>query len=285
MNTPDHIDYSDDYKLYRCPICNNFDDKEIFRKDRYVYSICRTCSYVYQAIRQKRPHYEHLPYCTQPNYEEHSKNRAEYILKFCKNHVERNNRISILDIGCARGGVMKYIKEKLPESSIMGYTLDMNEHQIDPTLRIAYQNIEDISEYPNNHYDFIVMSHVVEHLYNPVKAMKNVRSLMYYDSFVYIEVPSFDLGEIRSKSIFSPEHISFFTKNSLTNLLSISGLKVIKMEENKYWGNIKAVAIKSYTHLPPPYKKMDYRYSLLKKSALKLLYPFFRLNKKSKNND
>jgi len=266
-----------------CPVCLSWDHKIIFEKDGYSYSICKTCGYVFQALRNTKEHHEKLPYCTQRDYEKHSKNRAKYILKFCNNFVPKTTKLRILDIGCGRGGVMKYVKESLSNSYALGYTLDMNEKPFDKKLKIVYQNIEDIKEDLHSKYDFVIMAHVAEHFYDPFKAMCNTRRLMSDNSILYVEVPSFDLGEIRSNPIFSPEHVSYFTKNSLTNLLNISGFEVIKIKENKYWGNIKVIA-KKYDRIITR-KSMYYRYVLLKRQFLKLLYPLFRLNKRDKNND
>ena len=41
----------------------------------------------------------------------------------------------------------------------------------------------------NKKYDFIIITHVIEHLNNPVKTIKNIKKFLSNDGFVFAEVP------------------------------------------------------------------------------------------------
>lgn len=238
-----------------CPICG-FNCTKMIHRDTilqekyycsYNYSLCKICGFVFQQRRHERSHYETLPYQTQEDYDDHSKRRASYILNFCWEFLFDTSLLispKILDIGCGRGGVMKNIKTLMPLSEITGYTLDMGEEEA-TDLKIIYRNIEDPpDDESSENYDIIIMSHVVEHLYDLNTAMKNVHSLLNDDGLLYIEVPSFHWCEVRSPSVWAPEHLSYFTKTSLANILRIHNFKIMKIKESRYWGNIKIVARK-----------------------------------------
>lgn len=234
-----------------CPICNFNCTKlihvQIVDEYTYLHSLCKICGFVFQQRRYERSHYEALPYQTQEDYDDHSKRRASYILRFCGEFLFDTSLLispKILDIGCGRGGVMKNIKTLMPLASVTGYTLDMGETQA-TDLKILYRNIEDLHALDfttTAKHDLIIMSHVVEHFYDLRKAMDNVRQLLAIDGLLYIEVPSFHWCEVRMPSVRAPEHLSYFTKRSLTNLLTKHGFKILKIKDSRYWGNIKVVA-------------------------------------------
>lgn len=208
----------------------------------YYYSLCKICGFVFQQRRHERRHYETLPYQTQDDYDEHTYRRASYIYDFLKTEFTLlHSNPKILDIGCGRGGVMKYIKRLMPFADVTGYTLDMGETEA-TDLQILYRNVEDFHTLATDSHDIIIMSHVVEHFYNIFHALANVRQLLDVNGLLYIEVPSFHWCEVRRPSVWAPEHLSYFTKRSLTNLLIKNEFKVLKIKESRYWGNIKVVA-------------------------------------------
>jgi len=280
-------------KFLDCPICKYNCAKILHCDDilydgfyySYKYHLCKICGFVFQQRRHERNHYEKLPCQFPVDYEEHTFRRAAYIFNFCwSDRVECSSFIqsinSILDIGCGHGGVMKNLKKIFPFASICGYTLDMEEPEV-IDLKIKYQNIEDSSAVKDSRYDLIIMSHVVEHFYDLDTAMKNVHKLLADDGFLYIEVPSFHWCEVRTPTVWCPEHLSFFTKNSLSNLLALNGFKIIKIKDSRYWGNIKVLVQKH------PIKSLRYRYrndesgwwTMTKHFLAKASYPYYRVKR------
>lgn len=240
-----------------CPICKS-NCAKILHKDaivfdhfyyNYNYSLCKICGFVWQKHRHERSHYEKLPCQFPEDYEEHTFRRAAYIFNFCwSDRVECSSFIksinSILDIGCGPGGVMRNLKKIFRFADVTGYTLDVGEPQL-TDLKIYYRNIEDSNAVKDTRYDLIIMSHVVEHLYDLPAAMKNIHKLLKDDGLFYIEVPSFHWCEVRTSTVWWPEHLSFFTKRSLSNLLTMNGFEIIKIKESRYWGNIKVLVRRS----------------------------------------
>lgn len=266
-----------------CDLCNSNRIKQLYSHRvngvRYSYGICKKCSYVYQYEKYMRTHYEDLPCQGQSDYADHTKRRANYIVNFVDEHLSKYSDLKILDIGCGEGGVMKNLKDLISHSSIFGYTLDTGKPSIDPTLNIIYQNVETgKGERDPNRYDLIVMSHVVEHFYNPVKTLTTIKDSLKDDGIVYIEVPSFINGEVRVPTIFCPEHISFFTIDSLSVLLNQCGYEIVKVLDSKFWGNIKVVAKRS--SVKQTIKHVPSRVTLLIKFFARLKYPFVRLLKR-----
>lgn len=85
-------------------------------------------------------------------------------------------------------------------------------------------------------YDLIVLSHVLEHLPSPARAVAEIRTVMKPHTVLYVEVPHEELVSRNpdSKSLHAKkrhwhEHVNFFTRDSLHALLEGCGLKVIDM--------------------------------------------------------
>jgi 2-polyprenyl-3-methyl-5-hydroxy-6-metoxy-1,4-benzoquinol methylase len=97
------------------------------------------------------------------------------------------------------------------------------------------------------YFDVILMVDVLEHIPEPVGYIKNVRQYLRSGGILYIEIPNEDLlrlkGWIRRKLNFyfnyptHPLHVSLFTRNTLSILLSNSGFRSALISQNSILGN------------------------------------------------
>lgn len=240
--------------IRQCPICDynnqrNFRQFE-FLNEYYNVVICNSCGFVFQNPIKPISHYQALE-CSYPkNYDLHSIRRAEYIVDFCKSYISTSGTINILDIGAGFGSVLNNIGILLSNSKYkVGITLEnLNDIKKTNHTKLYNFNVEDeilvdkfIQSMGNQQFDFIIMSHVLEHFIDPNKAIKNIKKLMSSNTILYIEVPSLYNTEYRTKSVWRPEHLSYFTESSLSYILKINGLRINKLKDSKIWGNIKVV--------------------------------------------
>jgi SAM-dependent methyltransferase len=242
---------------------------ETYNGYKYLYGICDNCCHVTQMSLYNKQHYLTLP-CSFPyDYEEHSKRRASYIYEFSQEHLKlRENKI--LDIGCGRGGILEELSKKMLTNNIKGITPEDNygkEYIIKDDLMNAVDKLR-------NKYDFILMSHVLEHFLNPIEALRIITGLLEPDGLLYIEVPSFFTGKVRTPKIFTPEHISYFHKHSITNILNICGYEIVKFKESNYWGNIKILC--KYSGISKRIKKYNSSYFIKKCSIKEKFFPIYR---------
>jgi|SRR3972149_4561053 len=245
-----------------CSICCNELDsysKVIYKDSRHKYVVCGACGFVCQNPGYNKEYYKNLGYDTQHNYIEHAMNRAKYIFNFIQYNLMITNykrdTIDILDIGCGRGGVLYYLgismKHFYNNVHLDAITLHEddynNKHH---SINMSVLDIEDeidvfVKTQPTRKYDLIIMSHVLEHLHDPGKALRQIKEkLLEPFGQIYIEVPSFYRVEVRAKKVFVPVHISYFTETSLNNLLLLCGFKTIKVKDSNWWGNIKCLVTK-----------------------------------------
>lgn len=160
--------------------------------------------------------------------------------KFILNHLHETS--CVLDLGCNLGDVSYIVAEKARK--VVG--IDHNQKAIEIAKR-RYQrhNLEfqygEASEYiksTSEHFDVLILSHILEHLDDPKEFLKKFK-----DNFnsIYIEVPDFERSylnqyrkDVGAKLIYSDDdHISEFDRDELKDLLTTCGLDVIK-EEYRY---------------------------------------------------
>ena len=97
-------------------------------------------------------------------------------------------------------------------------------------LTIYENSIKEIAELEDR-FNVITMSHVIEHLLDPVVTLRECARLLEKDGRVVIVTPNFDsLGRLifqeSWRGLEPPRHIHIFTKESLAKCLRLSGFEV-----------------------------------------------------------
>ena len=252
-----------------CPICKS----DTYKNLPSFGAICKHCGFVFQKQYYSRDYYHNLPCHFPEDYDQHAMRRAKYIVDFIP-PKEREKTNKFLDVGCGKGKVLEFIQGCIPGSLGWGCTLGHSD------TNIMRGDVEVDNFYWRN-FDLIVLCHVVEHFLTPVETLKKVVNYLSPTGIIYIEVPSFHWVELRLPSVWTPEHLSYFTVETLTNTLAMAGLKPVKVKESKYWGNIKMIC-KRASVSDIDIKKVDYHKVLCYHSAVKLMYPWYRWMRKHK---
>ena len=162
--------------------------------------------------------------------------RIDFIIK----HISPLQCGKLIDIGCGSGDLLRRLD--MPSWEKFG---------LDPTQKAAFDEdsmvqfqkgkIEDLSGLKNA-YDTILCISSLEHYYNPSNAIKIFAKLLKYNGLLFIEVPN-SLKPIRQISEFySFEHLSHFTKHTISKLLNCHGLKIIEFDDNVSVPNLRLMA-------------------------------------------
>lgn len=128
---------------------------------------------------------------------------------------------SILDIGCGSGELLLHLKNQ-------GFT---DVHGLD-TSRACIKGLTDngvhmySGEIFNNtidrQFDMIILSHVVEHVYDLVELARILQTYMKPGGFMYVEVPDADMYHVDEYyppfQEYNSEHINHFDEKSLNQL-------------------------------------------------------------------
>lgn len=159
---------------------------------------------------------------------------------------------SILDIGCANGGLLEKLKE-LGYSNLTG--MDPSNTCVINVLNKGIDAFEgtifNIST--TQKFDCIILSHVLEHVYDLKLAIKNIDNVLNDGGTLYIETP--DASKYHEYYItpfhyFDFEHINHFSKDSFKDLFNEYenihfGEKEIRVSENNVYPSVYGIFIKN----------------------------------------
>jgi ubiquinone/menaquinone biosynthesis C-methylase UbiE len=165
------------------------------------------------------------------------------------NKVSISKPIRILDAGCGDGinlfGLGKIVREKGWNASIFG--VDYN------PLRIArasiFSEIEEIKHssldalpYPDEYFDVVLCNQVLEHIHQYKKVVVELKRVLCPGGILIVGVPNEGcfLGWFRNhivqRSILqTTDHVNFFTKKSIFNLISGAGFFISKIERSGFF--------------------------------------------------
>jgi len=257
----DTIDLEIQHTDGACPICESTTTYTSFKnvESNTNIQVCGECYMVYQPTIYGINYYDIECSTTRvSDPKKHSSDVANYILDFCKPSKNIN---SILEIGASSTQILSNMKKYFIKSNIKmcGVNLPIQNKTKIKNLKIKMsfstcidkrnkdECLRELTIIPFGEafkYDFIYCRHTLEHFENPKQAVKNTHNLLSLNGTAFFEVPSFLWTEVNGVSTYDLEHLSYFTKNTLTKLFSDEGFKIIKIKESKYWGNIKILVRK-----------------------------------------
>lgn len=187
-----------------------------------------------------------------------------YISKFDikKNYFKKlNSEGRILDLGCGKGFNAKFIHELFPEIEIYGCDLLPED---DVLNIILYQKV-DIEKknlpYPNEYFDAIIFTHVIEHLNSHVNVGMEINRILKKGGTIYLEtpnwttvfVPSFGLHREQSNPFNfydDPTHQKPYSLHGLYEFLNqFCHLRVLGVGKVRNWYRVPKDMIKIITGL------------------------------------
>lgn len=143
----------------------------------------------------------------------------------------------VLDAGCGDGTILYLLKENY---IFEPYGIDISQNAVKKAIERGIDaQVSDLSEripFPDESFDLIICSEVLEHLYFPEKALREINRVAKNDAIIIFSIPNIAYIQHRirfllGKSIFfnpkfqSSEHIRFWTKSSFFELLKRENFK------------------------------------------------------------
>lgn len=155
---------------------------------------------------------------------------------------------SVLDIGCGKGYIIKRILHRT--SNIVGIDYNMDSIAMAkaavgiPGVSFICEDIDHYLQKNQVYFDYLILSHVLEHMDEPDKFLKRIRAI---GKYCYIEVPDFESNylnvyrqAVNTDLMYSDaDHVSEFDRNELQKIIEESGWKIVRCEFRfgvmKYW--------------------------------------------------
>lgn len=155
----------------------------------------------------------------------------KYILKPCK----------VLDVGCGSGDNARILKEN--NCIVDGITIsEMELKEASAFLRTGYlHNLENglPEEVKKNRYDFIICSHVLEHICYPEKLLKDIRECLHPNCMLIVALPNLFHYKSRwqlakgnfnyeSAGIWDNTHFKWYTYKTGASTLKENGFRLVE---------------------------------------------------------
>jgi len=159
--------------------------------------------------------------------EERALKRLTYFRQFIKHDLKYTEGVGrSLDIGCADG---LFVME-LEKIGWNAYGLEPYSNLKDKNDNISNRSLENFT--PSGKFQLVTMIHSLEHIKNPVNALKKINGFMERNSYLLISVPNFDSYWAKIRKQHWPwlnveEHYFHYTPTSLCNLLTHQNFNIL----------------------------------------------------------
>lgn len=235
------------YENLNCINCNLSNYKKLYENDRYGIKqqtvMCYGCGLVYSNPRMNEKSLQHFYssnlyrelYENENNYEHGFKIKSEEIEKkieikqpnyhsyypqlfidfICSLNIEYH---TVCEIGAGYGTNLVYFKKLGKEIFGLEPSIKLTKIANDNQINVKQGFVYDLKD----KYDIIVLKHVFEHFYNPLKSLEKIK--LHTNKYLFVEVP----GNYRRIASIQNAHNFYFTENTLNKIVINSGFKLIK---------------------------------------------------------
>ena len=224
-------------KHTQCYLCNSNENIAVFTENEIEILKCKTCEHVFSSYVQEE-HYD--GYWNEEEFDlnwwdyAHREIYADFISKFLK-----EEKGSLLDVGCGLGFFVKTIQEKKPKWNVIGYEISKQAVKFAKTnnnLNNVYQGIVQESKIEKNSLDIITLWDVIEHIAYPQSLLKYLYSLLKEEGILFIQTPNFPIQLVKAKLkvmlrgmkedvhyLEAKDHVNQYAEGSINNLGIICG--------------------------------------------------------------
>ncbi len=223
---------------HKCPIClsNNtvdhfltYDYRLHTTKSSILLKKCGNskCMHIWSAVIPTKKEIESF---YKDEFYQHSKKSTDLITYLNRKRffkcINNGVRTKVLDIGAGDGSLVSFLIEK----GLEAYGLEPS--KVGRNIAKKNWNVDlipgDLSDIQSKRFDVINLSHVLEHVIDPLAILEKINNLLDDNGCLSIEVPNIHSWEASIfKSIYinidAPRHIHHFNKKSLSIALSKTG--------------------------------------------------------------
>ncbi len=109
--------------------------------------------------------------------------------------------VRVLDVGCGDGSLMSHL---INEKNIQVRGLELKKENVTKCIYKGLSVIEgnaetELHQFPNQSYDFVILSQTLQAFYNPEKVLKD---LLRIGKSVIISIPNFGYWKVRTSLLF-----------------------------------------------------------------------------------
>lgn len=202
-------------------------------KHNFEILLCRNCQTLYTAF---------LPLSDESeNYDEYyseenlavpdfiNKRLTEIVGEF--SGFRQTNRL--LDIGFGAGTILQIASEQKWQA----FGIEVSAPAVEHAKKLGFEvfhGVLEAAKYPDDYFDVITASEILEHLPEPQKLLDEVARILRPDGLFWATTPSakslaYRLVGIDWSVLYPPEHIQLFSKAGMRKMLNNSGFSKVRL--------------------------------------------------------
>jgi len=206
---------------------------------------------------------------------------ATNLRRFFNSNTKKLPKISpgrMLEVGCASGLYLNQMSQKGWQVEGIEFSPKASSEARKLGLTVHTCSLEDAPQ-PHEKYDLVVAWMVVEHLHQPVLAMKKLSDWVTPQGYLVISIPNcasleFDMFKHNWYALQLPNHLYHFTPESIRKTLEAAGWKIEKIYHHRVLTNL--IASLGYTFRDMGWEKVGNKLlSLTENSGVinRILFP------------
>lgn len=216
-----------------CYLCRNNNSKILYRIKSYSIQECLNCNFVYTtpvpSDKKRNNYYKQFDYVSPAIAEKVIRKDARRSLNIIDRLINKKNLL--IDIGCGRG----YFLDEASKRGWSCFGIDFSPKAISfgkDILKLDLEQADIYSFTTNKKFDVVILNQVIEHVYTPHRLLEKCYSILREQGIIYIATPNIEsisarVLKNRFDHFIPPEHLGYFSRQTLTNLLEEIGFKVI----------------------------------------------------------
>ena len=143
---------------------------------------------------------------------------------------------SAFQVGCSDGYTL-YAFQQAGVCLTEGIDPSLESHKLAMDLYSLETVVGTFEDFvPSNKYELLILTHVLEHIYNPLTVMKKCSSMQKKGGWGLIEAPLFERSDKFPPGLLTFEHVNYFSESTLCRLLHLAGY-VPHMIQKSFYSN------------------------------------------------
>ena len=156
------------------------------------------------------------------------------------------HRPKLLDCGCAMG----FFMEEANRMGFDAYGVDISKYAAERAQylfdgKVKLGPVEKVDKiFTKEKFDVITMFDLIEHLKDPILVIKKLKKLLNNDGIIVLQTGDVSSNWARRQGqnwhfFAPPQHLHFFSRDTITKMLESAGFKVIKIETEGKWVSLR----------------------------------------------
>jgi SAM-dependent methyltransferase len=225
-----------------CLLCGS-DHKKIFARVEsfgfpLVYYQCENCGLIYQSRKESQaanPEFYRRTYrqiyqvCEEPTPKDLwvQQQRAKHLIEITKQHVKIFPK-KVLDIGASAGVLLQQFRKSFGSDVVGVEPGDAYRNFAEESDIEMKESIGALLASDHGKFDLVSMSHVLEHLAEPVEELKRIKLELLKDGgTLLLEVPNF-----YAHDSYELAHLACYTPHTLREVLKQAGFKLVLLKKH-----------------------------------------------------